>query len=90
VFHTVVRGETLSKIAQQHLGNANKYPAIFDANNPILTNPDKIYPGQVLRIPAPAAGRVDAPRAQDFCDRTANPRGTAAFLSRKVGQSRSG
>lgn len=52
VFHTVVRGETLSKIAQQHLGNANKYPAIFEANKPMLTNPDKIYPGQVLRIPA--------------------------------------
>ncbi|WP_431284091.1 peptidoglycan-binding protein LysM [Humitalea sp. 24SJ18S-53] len=54
VFHTVVRGDTLSKIAQQHLGNANKYPAIFEANKPMLTHPDKIYPGQVLRIPPQA------------------------------------
>lgn len=51
-FHTVVRGDTLSAIAQQYLGSANKYPAIFEANKPMLTDPDKIYPGQVLRIPS--------------------------------------
>lgn len=51
VFHTVKRGETLSGIAKQHLGNANRYPEIFEANRPMLTHPDKIYPGQVLRIP---------------------------------------
>lgn len=50
-FHTVVRGDTLSAIAKKFYGNANKYPAIFEANEPMLTHPDKIYPGQVLRIP---------------------------------------
>lgn len=51
-FHTVIKGETLGKIAKQHYGNAMKYPLIFDANKPMLTDPDKIYPGQVLRIPS--------------------------------------
>ena len=51
-FHTVVRGDTLSAIAQTYLGSAGKYPAIFEANKPMLKHPDKIYPGQVLRIPA--------------------------------------
>lgn len=51
VFHTVVKGDTLSGIAKKTLGSANKYPAIFEANKPMLTHPDKIYPGQVLRIP---------------------------------------
>ena len=50
-FYTVVRGDTLSKIAKDHYGNAMKYPVIFEANKPMLTDPDKIYPGQVLRIP---------------------------------------
>lgn len=50
-FHTVVSGDTLSKIAQDFYGSANKYPVIFEANKPMLTHPDKIYPGQVLRIP---------------------------------------
>jgi len=50
-FHTVERGDTLSKIAKQHYGNAMKYPVIFEANKPMLSDPDKIYPGQVLRIP---------------------------------------
>lgn len=52
VFHTVERGDTLGKIAQEHYGSANKYQEIFEANKPMLTDPDKIYPGQVLRIPA--------------------------------------
>lgn len=52
VFHTVERGDTLSKIAKEHYGSANKYQDIFEANKPMLTDPDKIYPGQVLRIPA--------------------------------------
>lgn len=51
-FHTVVSGDTLSKIAQDFYGSANKYPVIFEANKPMLSHPDKIYPGQVLRIPA--------------------------------------
>jgi len=51
VFYTVVSGDTLSKIAKQHYGNANAYMKIFEANKPMLNHPDKIYPGQVLRIP---------------------------------------
>ncbi|WP_055447441.1 peptidoglycan-binding protein LysM [Lacinutrix mariniflava] len=51
-FHTVVSGDTLGKIAKKFYGNAMKYPAIFEANKPMLEDPDKIYPGQVLRIPA--------------------------------------
>ena len=50
-FHTVVSGDTLGKIAKHYYGNAMKYPVIFEANKPMLTDPDKIYPGQVLRIP---------------------------------------
>lgn len=50
-FYTVVSGDTLSKIAKQHYGNANAYMKIFEANKPMLTDPDKIYPGQTLRIP---------------------------------------
>ncbi len=50
-FHTVVSGDTLSKIAKTVYGDAMKYPAIFEANRPMLSHPDKIYPGQVLRIP---------------------------------------
>ena len=49
--HTVVAGDTLSKIAKKYYGNAGKYPLIFEANQPMLKDPDKIYPGQVLRIP---------------------------------------
>ena len=52
IFHTVERGDTLGKIAKKVYGNAMKYPVIFEANRPMLTHPDKIYPGQVLRIPA--------------------------------------
>jgi nucleoid-associated protein YgaU len=50
-YHDVVRGDTLSAIAKKFYGNANKYPAIFEANKPMLSHPDKIYPGQKLRIP---------------------------------------
>jgi nucleoid-associated protein YgaU len=55
VYHTVVKGDTLSAIAKKTLGNANRYPEIFEANKPMLTHPDKIYPGQVLRIPGGTA-----------------------------------
>ncbi|MBJ2174236.1 peptidoglycan-binding protein LysM [Aureibaculum sp. A20] len=51
-FHTVVSGDTLGKIAKTYYGNAMKYPVIFEANKPMLSDPDKIYPGQMLRIPA--------------------------------------
>lgn len=50
-FHTVVKGDTLSKIAKSVYGDAMKYKIIFEANKPMLKNPDLIYPGQVLRIP---------------------------------------
>ncbi|MCL7752694.1 peptidoglycan-binding protein LysM [Polaribacter sp. Z022] len=50
-FHTVESGDTLGKIAKNYYGNAMKYPVIFEANKPMLSHPDKIYPGQVLRIP---------------------------------------
>jgi nucleoid-associated protein YgaU len=50
-WHTVVSGDNLSKIAKKFYGDANKYPVIFEANKPMLTHPDKIYPGQLLRIP---------------------------------------
>jgi nucleoid-associated protein YgaU len=51
VTYTVKAGDTLSKIAQQHLGRADAYLAIFEANRDQLKDPDKIYPGQVLKIP---------------------------------------
>jgi nucleoid-associated protein YgaU len=50
-YYTVVKGDTLSKIANAQYGDANKYPQIFEANRPMLKDPDRIYPGQVLRIP---------------------------------------
>ncbi|MGC1443771.1 MAG: peptidoglycan-binding protein LysM [Burkholderiaceae bacterium] len=50
-YHTVVKGDTLSKIAKVVYGDAMKYPVIFEANKPMLSDPDKIYPGQLLRIP---------------------------------------
>jgi LysM repeat protein len=49
--YTVQPGDSLSKIAKQHLGNANAYMAIFNANRDILTDPDKIKPGMVLKLP---------------------------------------
>ena len=50
-WHAVVSGDNLSKIAKHFYGDANKYPVIFEANKPMLSHPDKIYPGQMLRIP---------------------------------------
>ncbi len=50
-FYTVVSGDNLSHIAKHFYGNANLYPKIFEANRPMLKDPDEIYPGQVLRIP---------------------------------------
>lgn len=52
VFHTVVKGDNLWKISEKTLGSGARYKEIFEANRPMLTDPDKIYPGQVLRIPA--------------------------------------
>jgi nucleoid-associated protein YgaU len=52
-YYTVVSGDNLSKISKAKYGDANKYMQIFEANRPMLQHPDKIYPGQVLRIPPP-------------------------------------
>jgi nucleoid-associated protein YgaU len=49
--YTVQAGDTLSKIAKEHLGNANSYMDIFNANKDQLSDPNKIRPGQVLKIP---------------------------------------
>jgi nucleoid-associated protein YgaU len=51
-YYTVQSGDSLSAIAKKYYGDAMKYPVIFEANKPMLSDPDKIYPGQVLRIPA--------------------------------------
>ena len=50
--YTVKSGDTLSKIAREHLGDGNAYMKIFNANKDQLTDPDKIKPGQVLKLPA--------------------------------------
>lgn len=50
-FYTVKKGDTLSKISKEFYSDANEYQKIFEANKPMLTHPDKIYPGQSLRIP---------------------------------------
>ena len=53
VFYTVQKGDNLWKIAEHHYGKGKgaKHDIIFEANKPMLTHPDKIYPGQMLRIP---------------------------------------
>lgn len=50
-YHTVVEGEWLSKIAKTYYNDATKFDVIFELNKPMLSDPDKIYLGQVLRIP---------------------------------------
>lgn len=50
-FYEVKSGDSLSKISKEFYGDPMKYNAIFEANKPMLSHPDKIYPGQVLRIP---------------------------------------
>lgn len=50
-YYTVASGDTLSKIAKSSYGDASKYAIVFEANKPMLKDPDRIYPGQVLRIP---------------------------------------
>lgn len=54
-FHTVEKGDTLWAIAEKAYGDGSKYMVIFEANKPMLSHPDKIYPGQKLRIPAQSA-----------------------------------
>lgn len=55
VFHEVQKGDTLWAISKKTLGNGARYEEIFEANKPMLSHPDKIYPGQVLRIPQDGA-----------------------------------
>ncbi|UXX83014.1 peptidoglycan-binding protein LysM [Roseovarius pelagicus] len=55
VFHEVKKGDTLWAIATETLGNGARYTEIFEANKPMLSDPDKIYPGQMLRIPQDAS-----------------------------------
>lgn len=50
-YYTVKSGDSLSKIAKEVYGDPMKYGIIFEANKPMLKDPDKIYPDQVLRIP---------------------------------------
>ena len=49
--YTVQKGDTLSKIANQFLGNANKWNEIYEANKDTIKDPDMIHPGQELKIP---------------------------------------
>ena len=49
--HTVVKGDTLWAISKKSYGDGSKYKLVFEANRPMLADPDEIYPGQVLRIP---------------------------------------
>lgn len=51
-YYTIQSGDTLSKIAKEHYGDANAYNKIFEANREVIGDPDKIYPGQRIRIPA--------------------------------------
>ena len=53
-YYTVQSGDSLSKIAQHFYGDAGKFDAIFEANQPMLSDPNRIYPGQTLRIPPQA------------------------------------
>ena len=49
--YTVEKGDTLSKIAKDHLGNANAWKQIFEANRDTIDDPDRIFPGQVIKLP---------------------------------------
>ena len=51
-YYTIQSGDTLSKIAKEHYGDSGDYNKIFDANREVIEDPDKIYPGQQIRIPA--------------------------------------
>ena len=49
--HTVVKGDTLSKLAKQYYGSAGQWKRIYEANKDTIENPDLIYPGQTVKIP---------------------------------------
>jgi len=50
-YYVIQRGDTLSHIAKRYYGNANKWPELFEANREVIQDPDKIFPGQKIRIP---------------------------------------
>jgi nucleoid-associated protein YgaU len=50
-YYTIQSGDSLSKIAKAHYGDAMKYEVLFEENREVIKNPDLIYPGQVIRIP---------------------------------------
>ncbi len=52
--YVVKSGDSLSKIAKLHYGDGNAWTRIFEANRDVLDDPDKIYPGQTLKLPARA------------------------------------
>lgn len=54
--YTIEKGDTLSKIAKEQLGSANAWTQIFEANRDVLDDPDRIFPGQVIKLPAKASG----------------------------------
>ena len=51
-YYVIQKGDTLWAIAKKHLGDGNRYPEIFEANKEVIIDPDKIFPGQKIRIPA--------------------------------------
>jgi nucleoid-associated protein YgaU len=52
MFYTIESGDSLSKIAKRYYGDAGKWNALFEANREVIEDPDKIYPGQTIRVPA--------------------------------------
>jgi nucleoid-associated protein YgaU len=50
-YYVIVKGDSLSKIAKRYYGNANKWPQLFEANREVIQDPDKIFPGQKIRVP---------------------------------------
>lgn len=54
--YTIAKGDTLSKIAKDHYGSANAWTRIFEANRDVIDDPDKIFPGQVIKLPSRDSG----------------------------------
>ena len=54
-FYTIVKGDSLSKIAKKYYGDAMKWNTLFEANREVIQDPDLIYPGQVIRVPKSAS-----------------------------------
>jgi nucleoid-associated protein YgaU len=50
-FYTIQKGDSLSKIAKERYGDAMKWRALYEANSGVIDDPDKIYPGQTIRVP---------------------------------------